>query len=198
MGDHSAFFYGTLMAPQVLHRVCHGTPTPTPFQISLLTIAPALLHSFCRHKVRHRDYPAIIPSPTATVRGTFVQGLTDADLWRLDIFEGDEYSREKVKVKLLEKVGEEQGKGNVEGVEVEAETYVWVAGEGKLEEGEWDFEVFRREKMGRWVGVADEYSEVDEAVRATGGDPTGGRGWNGNITGELEGRKELEVIESAV
>ena len=61
-------------------------------------------------------------------------------------------------MKLLEKVGEEQGKGNVEGVEVEAETYVWVAGEGKLEEGEWDFEVFRREKMGRWVGVADEYS----------------------------------------
>ena len=36
--------------------------------------------------------------------------------------------------------------------EVEVETYVWVAREEGLEEGEWDFEEFTREKMGRWVG----------------------------------------------
>ena len=75
-----------------------------------------------------------------------MSGLTDGDLWRLDIFEGDEYERRKVKVRILE-----VGVG-VSEEEVEVETYVWVAGEEGLEEGEWDFEEFTREKMGRWVG----------------------------------------------
>ena len=87
-----------------------------------------------------------------------MRGLSDADLWRLDIFEGDEYERQKVRVRVLVEVGDARGVGNVEGEEeVEAETYVWVRGEGELEGGEWDFEVFRREKMGRWVGGGDEY-----------------------------------------
>lgn len=45
--------------------------------------------------------------------------------------------------------------------------------------------------------------EVDEAVEAGRGDPTGGRGVGGRITGELKGggeeeKKEKEVLESAV
>ena len=87
-----------------------------------------------------------------------MQGLTSGDIWRLDIFEGDEYVRRKVKVRVLETVGDEDGRGNVLGEEeVEAETYVWVAGEGLLEEGEWDFGVFQKEKIGRWVGASGEY-----------------------------------------
>jgi len=175
MGDRSAFFYGTvtftvlpvakltpcspgtLMAPQVLYRVCYGTPKPTPLQKSFLTIQPAVLHSYCRRKVRDCDYPAIIPSPGIFVRGTFVQGLTDADIWRLDIFEGDQYTRESVRIKLLEEVGDDEGRGNVEGLEMEAETYVWADGRVDLEEGEWDFAEFRAEKMARWICSGDEY-----------------------------------------
>ena len=46
-------------------------------------------------------------------------------------------------------------------------------------------------------------AELDEAVKAQGKDPTGGRGRGGGITGILEGRqgvkeKEREVLESAV
>lgn len=67
-------------------------------------------------------------------------------MWRLDIFEGDEYARRRVRLRVLS----EDGRG--EGEEVEAETYVWVAGREKLEGGEWDFEAFRREKMRDWVG----------------------------------------------
>lgn len=50
---------------------------------------------------------------------------------------------------------------NAEGQEVvEAETYVWIAGEARLEEREWDFAEFQREKMRFWVGEegAEEYA----------------------------------------
>ena len=142
------------MAPEVLHRVIYGTSSPTPFQKSLLTIRPAILHSYIRHKVLHVDYPAIIPSNTSScVRGTLVTGLTDGDIWRLDIFEGDEYDRRSVTVYPLETVGDDAGKGNVEGNEaVVAQTYVWIAGEKRLEKEEWDFGAFVREKMWRWAG----------------------------------------------
>ncbi|KAL8697297.1 MAG: hypothetical protein Q9224_002387 [Gallowayella concinna] len=186
------------MEPQVLYRVCYGTSTPTQFQATLLTIRPALLHDHCRHKVLHRDYPAIIPQQSSSVRGTYVKGLTDGDIFRLDIFEGSEYDRRKVKIRELEVEGDEAGQGIVEGEEVEVETYIWVAGEDKLEDGEWDFEEFKREKMRHWVGAREEYDEVDSAVRDRGHDPTGGRGANGSITEMLESKSDEKVLESAV
>jgi len=140
------------MAPQVLHRVVFGTTTPTPTQASRLTIKPALLSGYMRHKVSECDYPAITPSsdPGTCVRGTYVEGLTAGDQWRLDLFEGDQYSRVKVRPRLL-------GEDGKEAIEVNAETYVWIDQEVGLEEGEWDFEEFRREKMSRWVGYDEEY-----------------------------------------
>ncbi|MCJ1335895.1 hypothetical protein MMC09_001169 [Bachmanniomyces sp. S44760] len=196
MTDHSAFFYGTLMAPSVLHRVIHGTPKPEPWQTALLNIEPAMLPFFCRHKVRYCDYPAIVPDKEASVRGTYVQGLTEGDLWRLDIFEGDEYERRKVKIKWIDRKGEGE-----EEVEVEVETYVWIAGEHRLEKGEWDFEEFTREKIGRWVG-GEEYDEasveVDEAIRAAGDDPTGGRGMDRRIDEKRQGEHQEGVLDSAV
>ncbi|KAJ9639938.1 hypothetical protein H2201_007284 [Coniosporium apollinis] len=196
MGDHSAFFYGTLMAPEVLHRVCHGSHQPNSFYRSLLTIRPAILPHHRRHKVLHADYPAMIPcaSPSASVRGTLVTGLTDGDMWRLDIFEGDEYERRTVKVEVLDEKGRKVGE--VEGVE----TYVWIAGRKELEDEEWDFEVFVREKMGRWIGVDEGFADVDDAVKAQQADPTGGRGVNGSIGKTLEQSREAkkELLESAV
>ncbi|KAF2826684.1 hypothetical protein CC86DRAFT_369880 [Ophiobolus disseminans] len=164
--SHTAFFYGTLMAPQVLHRVIWGSQTPpTPAHASLLNIRPAILHAHQRRKVRNADYPAILPvkqKEGKSVRGTLVTGLTDGDIWRLDIFEGSEYQRRKVSVRVLEQ-GSKKGDGgmgdlaqneedNVEGKEVEAETYIWTAGAKYLEEEEWDFAEFVRDKMKRWVG----------------------------------------------
>ena len=175
--SHTAFFYGTLMAPPVLHRVIWGSQTPpTPAHASLLHIRPAILHMHRRHKVKQADYPAILPvdSPSS-VRGTLVQGLTDGDIWRLDIFEGSEYQRQKVKVKVLQPRAQgsntEEGMGdlsqreedNVEGEEAEAETYVWIAGAQRLEPEEWDFAEFVRDKMKRWVGR--EAAETDEGFQ---------------------------------
>lgn len=42
--------------------------------------------------------------------------------------------------------------GDVFYAAVEAETYVWIGGEERLEEREWDFTEFQREKMRFWVG----------------------------------------------
>lgn len=150
------------MAPQVLHRVCHGSTKPDNpiYAAHKLKTYPAVLHGYRRHRVKHADYPAIIPKENATVRGTYVTGLTDGDIWRLDIFEGREYSRQKVKARVLTQVGDDAGEGNVEGNEVEADTYLWIAGEDRLESSEWDFGEFQREKMRFWVGAegAGEYA----------------------------------------
>ena len=175
MASHTAFFYGTLMAPPVLHRVIWGSQTPpTPAHASLLHIQPAILHAHRRHKVKSADYPAILPVCTpATVRGTLVTGLTDGDIWRLDLFEGDEYERRRVRVNLLQDQGAKEGMGdltqkeqdNVEGDEVEAETYIWIAGAHRLEAEEWDFNEFVRDKMKRWV--ASDATETDEGFKGT-------------------------------
>lgn len=165
------------MAPQMLHRVIHGRTEPEPWQKALLRFRPAALHGYRRHRVRNADYPAIVPASASTssrnsVLGTLVTGLTGGDLHRLDIYEGDEYVRDEVAVRTLRESGHEAGSSDAdgqlrdvlgaagaeavdEGEEVPAVTYVWVAGEERLEEAEWDFETFKRDKLSWWVG-ADE------------------------------------------
>jgi hypothetical protein len=235
--SHTAFFYGTLMAPSVLHRVIWGNTSPPETQKSMLHIRPAILHSYQRYKVKYADYPAIIPSHESfSVRGTLVTGLNEGDIWRLDIFEGSEYKRCKVRVKVLkQKEGEREGMGdltqreedNIEGEEVEAEVYEWVAGIKRLEIEEWNFQEFVKEKLHRWAGAeaadADEgfqgrqsilgkqlvgcaeyvgangLADVDSAVAALE-DSTGGRGANGSITRTLEanGSAREDIIANAV
>ena len=156
--SHSAFFYGTLMSPRVLHRVCHGPHLPYSTTRNLnpaLTVKPALLTGFRRHRVRRADYPAIVPDAEGTVRGTLVEGLNEGDMWRLDIFEGDDYERRRVTVRPIEKDGERIPPSEL-GTDVECETYVWIASRRELEDREWDFDEFVREKIGRWIGSGGE------------------------------------------
>jgi len=189
------------MAPSVLHRVIHGTHDPEPWQKDSLTVRPAMLQSYRRHRVRNADYPAVIPHDQSCVRGSVVTGLTEGDLYRLDIFEGYQYSRQKVKVQILKDVGLDEAaeEGKTEVVEeVEAETYIWEDGEDTLEPVEWDFEEFKRDKMKAWAGMAeygdgadvDEgFADVDRAVaeqEKAGHDPMGGRGTNGHIGQQLK------------
>ncbi|KAL2074251.1 hypothetical protein VTL71DRAFT_8029 [Oculimacula yallundae] len=196
MGENSAFFYGTLMAREIMYRCIYGEKKLTPVTALLaanITRTPAILHNHCRHKVLEDDYPGVIPEEGHSVRGLYVTGLTDGDIWRLDHFEGDEYTRTKVSVKLLEQDGDKE----VEGEEKETETYIFSGSDSRLEKVEWDYEEFRREKMWRWAGTSEEYDEVDAAVAATsneGRDPTGGRGI---FAGAAKEEKE-EILESAV
>jgi hypothetical protein len=131
--------------------------------------------------------------------------LTEGDLYRLDIFEGDQYSRQKVKVQVLRDVGLDEAaeEGKTEVVEeVEAEAYVWEEGLETLEPQEWDFEEFKRDKMKAWMGMAESeggsddvevdegFADVDRAVaeqeKSKGHDPMGGRGFKGHITQQLK------------
>jgi hypothetical protein len=143
------------MAREILNRVCYGPgnvghdPVATRLAAQL-KIQPAILHDYSRRKVRGCDYPGILTQKNHTVRGTYVTGLTDADIYRLDAFEGSEYARIKVKVRVLGIDGEETK-------EAEAETYVYSAGENRLEEKEWDYHEFRKDKMHRWTSESVEY-----------------------------------------
>jgi Gamma-glutamyl cyclotransferase, AIG2-like len=189
------------MAPGVLYRVIYGSSKPEPWQEKMTTVRPAMLHDFRRHRVRYCDFPAIIPKTESIVRGTYVTGLSDGDIWRLDIFEGSMYERRKVKAKLLRDVRLEDDIADsdlekMEGKEVETETYVWRDPIGHLEDKEWDFDHFRKQKMRAWMGeshtsydedveVDEGFADVDAAVAAEKVDPMGGRGVNGVIGHEL-------------
>lgn len=147
------------MAREVMYRVIYGSETLTPVTALLaakLSRSPAILHDHCRHKVLDDDYPGVIPQKDHSVRGLLVSGLTDGDIFRLDMFEGDEYTRVKATVKVLEQDGEKEVEGEVK----EIETYIFTAPESRLEKVEWDYEEFRREKMWRWASTSEEYDGV--------------------------------------
>ena len=202
-----------------------------------LTFRSALLSDYRRHRVLDADYPAILPEKGGSVRGTVVSGLTEGDRWRLDVFEGDQYDRRTVRVKVLRGVGLDEAADLQEnaawmsedvgederGEAVEAETYVWVAARQELEAEEWDFELFKREKMKAWMGdgvswseedlqrakgveVDDGFADVDRAVAEEAEkrkenenrnghvkDPTGGRGFGGHITRQLQEAQAQKV-----
>ncbi|KAK7967723.1 disease resistance protein aig2-like protein [Apiospora aurea] len=161
---HTAFFYGTLMAPEVFFTVAYrNSPLNVAVLKSLHTFQPAVLHGFRRRRVRYADYPGITRDTTsedASVRGTYVTGLTDANMFHLDAFEGSEYERENITVKLLAKVGNDQGEGNVEGDEVECQTYVFL-NPGRLEPLEWDYHEFRTQKMKGWTREDYGFDDTD-------------------------------------
>ncbi|KAF3064680.1 Protein AIG2 [Daldinia childiae] len=158
---HAAFFYGTLMAAEVFFTVCYRFSTENVALLkSLHDFKPAILHGYCRRRVQFADYPGITPDPNHEVRGMYVTGLTDANMFHLDAFEGSEYDRKTVKARLLSKVGDDKGQGNVEGEEVECEVYVFKH-PNHLEDREWDFEEFRTQKMKNWTREDYGFEESD-------------------------------------
>lgn len=140
------------MAPEIFYSVCYGQSNPHDAIKGMHTFTPAVLDDYCRHRVQYADYPAIIPENGHSVRGVYVTGLTDANMIKLDIFEGSEYERKNVKVKLLKK----EGDAEVEGEERDVIAYVFMY-PNRLELGEWDFEHFKKDRMRLWVREDTEY-----------------------------------------
>lgn len=126
------------MAPEVLFSVIYGRKNPGKVFEDLHTINPAILEGHIRRRVSAADYPGVVAQEGESVRGMYVTGLTDANIEKLDIFEGDEYIRQKVTVRVIE-TGEEK----------ETETYIYLHPD-HLEQGEWDFEHFKKEKLAFW------------------------------------------------
>ena len=76
----------------------------------------------------------------------------------MDLFEGDEYLRSKVKVQIESKEF------------AETQTYLWIDNIARLSPTLWSFEDFARDKMHRWVGdgAGEEYAEVDRRIQMQG------------------------------
>lgn len=138
------------MVPEIFYSVCYGTSEVHPSIAQLHTFQPAVLHGYSRRRVRWADYPGIIEDEKHEVVGSYATGLTDANMLRLETFEGSQYVQRKVRVKLLGEVGNGQGEGNVEGEEKEALVYVF-KDKDDLEDKEWDLDEFRRERMSIWT-----------------------------------------------
>lgn len=139
------------MEPQVFFSVCYDDKSPPSDVRQRHAFTPAILHGYCRRRVRGADYPGMVEDAAHTVRGTVVSGITKAGLDRLDFFEGRQYDRRVVRPKLLVQVGDEAtGDGNVEGEQIVTESYIFLDTR-ELEDKEWDFAEFKRDKLQKWT-----------------------------------------------
>jgi hypothetical protein len=138
------------MVPDVFYSVCYDSKSVTPDIKHRHTFTPAILEGYCRRRVQFNDFPGITADKDHSVFGMLTTGLTKNNIARLDYFEGSQYVRRTVQVKLLEHVGNSKGEGNVEGEERTAEVYVFLE-KNELEDREWDLEEFRREKLTKWT-----------------------------------------------
>ncbi|KAI0777106.1 hypothetical protein BC629DRAFT_632620 [Irpex lacteus] len=197
---YSAFFYGTLLHPFILRRVINHPGND-------LQICPALLLEHTRHAIKNADYPGVIPyyktrqllekngrnpdlpPDERTVRGTLITGLSKNDVALLDIFEGDEYARDRIAVHPLGPLvplssispatssnlapSDPPPIPALETIPtnhppVQAHTYIWISPLEELKPDIWDFADFVRTNAWKWVGDGDAvkenefYGEVDK------------------------------------
>lgn len=113
---------------------------------------PALLENHARFHIKDLDYPGLVPRKDHSVNGILVRDITKEQLERLDMFEGDEYTR--VEVRVL--AGEET---------IACQTYLF-QDEEVLEESVWDFDTFVLRKSHKWITAENdhnvEYTMLDE------------------------------------
>lgn len=107
--DAAVFTYGSLMIPRVMEAVCGHT----------FEAVDALLRGYARYTLRGETYPGLVPEAGVATDGVLWQGVDADSLRRLDVFEGDWYTRESVTVWTDLTPG-------AEGQACEAQTYVLV------------------------------------------------------------------------
>ncbi len=88
MNQENLFAYGTLMCPDILEAVLWKKRSGIS----------ALLSGYGRFRVSGEHYPGIIPVAGAVVPGVLFPGISPEGLRRLDIFEGQIYTRTTVYV----------------------------------------------------------------------------------------------------
>ncbi|CDH52310.1 hypothetical protein SNOG_11054 [Lichtheimia corymbifera JMRC:FSU:9682] len=156
--SNAAFFYGTLISPDVQCRVLCGSSKKTPasiLKLSSLRMRPAILKGHKRHALKDRSYPGIVATGNDqdSVRGILCEGLSPADVKRLDLYEGDEYKRDQVQVDPID----DKDAGSVS-----CQAYIWIEGNDQLENYDWDEDHFLKVKAASWSEDPEEFSEVDK------------------------------------
>jgi gamma-glutamylcyclotransferase (GGCT)/AIG2-like uncharacterized protein YtfP len=122
------FTYGSLMYPEVWTRVmgrAHASRRAT-------------IAGYSRRRVPGQVYPALVVDPGSTVTGVLYAGLTEAEIDRLDRFEGEDYPR--VSVQALTEDG------------AAASTFVYIyAHPERASQDLWDPSWFEREGLQRFL-----------------------------------------------
>jgi gamma-glutamylcyclotransferase (GGCT)/AIG2-like uncharacterized protein YtfP len=118
------FTYGSLMFPEVWGRVVRGD----------YRSAPARLDGHARFEIAGETYPGMVVRPGVGVDGVLYFDVSPADIGALDAFEGVEYRRDKVKVRLAS------------GELLEAGTYIYLLPQ-KLSDSPWLPEAFQMERF---------------------------------------------------
>ncbi|KAK9478558.1 hypothetical protein V1514DRAFT_330999 [Lipomyces japonicus] len=126
------------MSPQVVSRVLYGKS-----QVSDQTLPRfqhATLHGYSRSKINNVAYPAVIKDSKSSVKGMLVTGISDAELAKLDEFEGDEYERRAVEVIT------DEGKKRLH-----TNCYIWIDDIDRLTGTDWNFDEFMGNKFNTWI-----------------------------------------------
>lgn len=148
------------MALPVLYNVVYYTPEPPEHMTNHLIVRPAILKDHRRRLVLYCEYPGVTVHRGSEVAGTFVSGLTKANLRDLHRFEGREYELVPIKVDVLMErtlgAPGPDGKPTYENEvwkEMDAMTYIYIAGEGRLADREWCFQDYMENNMSNWSGL---------------------------------------------
>ncbi|KAG0284342.1 hypothetical protein BGZ96_011277 [Linnemannia gamsii] len=150
------FFYGSLMNEKVLNAVTR----PGPDSNTLFAIK-ATVQGYTRFTYHNQPYPGMVLSkdPTETVEGLLVFGHTAQELYRLDQFEGPEYPRSTLPVRLSASVPSSytlngRVKGYGEGETVNAYVYLFTGPMEHLDQNRpWDYEKFKKEHVDDWMSI---------------------------------------------
>lgn len=141
---HGIFVYGTLMAEEFLFWVLTGTFGNYNSIVSLRQHATL---SHYRHvAVNHGDYPALISGDVSDkVEGFLINPSNKSQRKKMDDFEGENYSRQCVDVKLAQS-----------GLTVRACVYVWQDSLDKLlPYRDWSFSFFKEHRLQDWIDLFD-------------------------------------------
>ncbi|KAG0376361.1 hypothetical protein BGX24_007854 [Mortierella sp. AD032] len=156
---YPCFFYGSLMSTRVLNSVTRPGPEANLFSV------PATIQGYVRYPYHNEPYPGMIASEDTTqaVEGLLVFGHTLMDRFRLDQFEGSEYTREILPVKLHSPVPAAfnimDGKKPLQaGDVVQCYVYVFTGPHAHLDQSRpWDYEAFRREHLDVWMNTCSDF-----------------------------------------
>jgi gamma-glutamylcyclotransferase (GGCT)/AIG2-like uncharacterized protein YtfP len=132
------YTYGTLQVGAIIAHIVGRQ----------LAGVPARLTGYARFRVRDRVYPAIVEAAGGEVSGVLYAGLEDAELARLDFYEGDLYERREVSV----------GAGPMQR---RAVTYVLrPEHRHELSEEAWDLQAFLRDHLADYLAIVAETSQA--------------------------------------
>ena len=118
------FVYGTLRSSEITKKLTGKT----------FETFPAVLEGYKMYCVKNCDYPAVISELGAETKGKILVNVDDPALKILSVFEGVDYEKRKVKVLCNNKYED-------------ALTFVWVKELQLLENKDWDFEGFQKNRL---------------------------------------------------